>query len=199
MVRFLFAGAVLLLPSCCWAQQATYATPLTSTNDSFFESFGVNWGFERSTPRGGAFFRFGTPNGAIAPFGGFTSQAGGRLGFGIRGAGGSSFFNFSAAQGSQRSVTSTTPSVTMMNGTLGSIQNATVRPFVTGVTPVVRGRVTSPVLERLERLKYEQPGRQPNQTKRRSPQPRIYPSRRARPRSTAETTDISVAEIRAAR
>ena len=45
--------------------------------------------------------------------------------------------SFQFAQGSNRSITSTAPSITTMNGYPGSITSQTIRPFVTGVTPVV--------------------------------------------------------------
>ena len=188
----------------CVAQQTTVSTPLTVSSDRFFESFNVNWGFRTSFPNGSMFFRFGSPNGSIPPFGGYTPQASNGLGFGIRGGSGSGFFNFSAAQGSQRFTQTTVPSIMVMNGAPGFIQSGTVRPFVTGLIPVVGsapvGRVTSPLRERLERLKYEHPSpkQEPPVARKSSPQ-RVYPSRRALGGSTAETTDISVAEIRARR
>lgn len=196
--------AITLLTLPCAAQQTTVSTPLTVTGDSFFESFNVNWGFQRSSPNGSMFFRFGSPNGAVPPFGGYNPQAASNLGVGFRGGGGSGFLNFSAAQGSQRFTQTTVPSLTVMNGAPGFIQSGSVRPFVTGFVPVVgaapTGRVTSPLRERLERLKYEQPAPVASQPVSRKPATtRVYPSRRVPGRSTAETPARSVAEIRAER
>ncbi|TWU49359.1 hypothetical protein [Rubripirellula reticaptiva] len=45
--------------------------------------------------------------------------------------------NFNFGQSSSRSISSTTPSITTMDGYPGSITSGTVRPFVVGLTPVV--------------------------------------------------------------
>ena len=68
--------------------------------------------------------------------------------FGSPGGGGSLQFNFGGspvrlnfARGSSRTISSTTPSLTVQNGFGGSIFSGQWRPFVTGVTPVVGGFV----------------------------------------------------------
>ena len=53
-------------------------------------------------------------------------------------------FRFSASQGSNRSISSTSPSVTMPNGGFGSISSGTLRPFVTGFTPIVGQQLVWP-------------------------------------------------------
>lgn len=122
------------------AQQAVVGTPFNSVNDSFFERIGV--GFNFSIPNGNnppIVFRQGGAAGAIPAFGGFDPNAGANLGFGIRGGGFNANFNISAAQGSNRTFSSVTPSVTIPNGGTGFISNGSQRPFVTGLIPVVGG------------------------------------------------------------
>jgi len=79
------------------------------------------------------------------------------------------FFGLTAAQGSNRSIMSSTPSLTVMNGGAGAITSTSLRPFVRGLTPVVGDgamaagfdvpaqgalpmTLTSPLQERLSRL-----------------------------------------------
>ncbi|MGV3486549.1 MAG: hypothetical protein ACO1RT_19180 [Planctomycetaceae bacterium] len=50
---------------------------------------------------------------------------------------GSGFFEGNFVQGSSRTISSATPSLTTMNGYPGSFFSGQVRPFVTGITPVV--------------------------------------------------------------
>lgn len=92
------------------------------------------------------FFNFGGPGlggqGPLLPaFGGSALAGGGGLSGGGRfnsgGVSGGLGFNF--AQGSTRSATSTSAGVTTMDGFPGSIQSGTIRPFVTGFTPIVSG------------------------------------------------------------
>ena len=66
--------------------------------------------------------------------------------FGTPGGGGALQFNFGGSpvrlnfgRGSSRTISSTTPSLTVQNGFGGSIFSGQWRPFVTGVTPVVGG------------------------------------------------------------
>lgn len=150
----LVALATLLLgpvPAEAQRPQVVISTPHHNLSDSYFENIGVNWG---ANWRGG-FFNFGG-GGAAPPFGNFDPAAGARFGLGFRGGGGSGFFNLAAGQGSNRTFTSTTPSLTVMNGVAGSIANTIQRPFVTGIIPVVGQQQISPLAERLRRLKYEQ-------------------------------------------
>jgi hypothetical protein len=151
-------------------------------------------------------------------FGGFDPASASRVGF----SSGGFFFNLIAAQGSNRSITSTTPSVNLTHGAFGSVRDVQLRPFVTGLIPVVGSRtgyrasppvLTSPLKERLARLRNEQA-----QHSRQSVSPAankasgaldlvLSPakqpavgltlgSRAGSSDSTAERGDISVAEIR---
>ena len=157
-------------------QQITVSTPLVGVNDRFYEYFNLGWGFQHSSPNGGWFMNFGGPNSAIPPFGGYDPSNDLRFGFATRGNGTSAFFDLSAGTGSNRSMTMSAPSVTMMNGVPGQIFSGSLRPFVTGLIPVVGDYpvmvpyapypqfgptgppvVTSPLAERLERLRNEPP------------------------------------------
>ena len=103
--------------------------------DSYYESGAVSGMFQGPN----WFFRFGDSVPPLAPFGGQSIAGGGGLAGGIGWAGGktSGHLNFNFAQGSSRSMTTGGASVTTMDGFPGSIQSQTLRPFVTGVTPIV--------------------------------------------------------------
>ena len=101
--------------------------PAHTAGHSFYESIGVRWGLRGN----GWFFNFG---GAPPPvFGGFDPNAQANFGFG----GPNGFFNVTAGQGSSRTLTSASPSVTVMNGGFGFFSDTVQRPFVTAVVPVV--------------------------------------------------------------
>ena len=126
------SGAICSLPAL--AQQVTVSTPLTAVSDSFFEHTGTSWGAQGKN----WFFQFGppgNPNGAAPQFGGFNPSAGANFGFGLNGGG----FLGNFSQGSRRSFTSVTPSVTVPNGGVGMIMDASISPFVMGYIPVVGG------------------------------------------------------------
>lgn len=146
------AFAMLVSGSLCNGQNINVTTPLTSTSDSFYENFGINFGFSIPGGRGSGSRIVGLgprgqfqPNlifrqnlGVIPPFGGYNPAGGARFGFGRVGPNGGGFslgMNFS--KGSSRSIISTAPSLTVQNGFGGSIFSGGVRPFVTGVIPVV--------------------------------------------------------------
>lgn len=143
-----------------FAQQTSNTVPQTYLGDSFYELYGVNWGFRQMGPNGGIFFNNGGFGGAMPPFGAFDPNAGANFGFGGGGPNGSFFLNFYAAQGNQRSTVSSASTLTLPNGGIGSIYDASARPFVTGVVPVVGSmRMTSPLDERLARYRRgEKPG-----------------------------------------
>ena len=66
------------------------------------------------------------------------TQAGGLSGgFGFAGGGLSGSLNFNFSQSSSRTSGTTSAGVTTLDGYPGSFQSGTIRPFVTGVTPVV--------------------------------------------------------------
>ena len=128
-----FALTVLLfaLPRLVSAQMIYTETPFHNLNSSYYEQNGFQWNLRGPN----FFFHSGQP--ARAPFGNPDPNSGsrGRIGFGGGGVSGSLGFNF--AQGSSRSISSTTPSLTTTNGYPGSISSQVIRPFVTGITPIV--------------------------------------------------------------
>jgi len=142
-----FIGTTLFSVVICRsvdAQQNVYIqTPFQSMNDSYYEYIGTNWGFQRSGPNGGFFFN----NGGFGPppaFGGYDGSAS-TFGFG-----GEGFrFNMIAAQGSSRSNTVNAPSITMIPGTYGSLQHGQIRPFVTGIIPIVGSNFGRPPMRRI--------------------------------------------------
>lgn len=144
--------ASFLSNSTAWGQNVNVTTPLTSTNDSYYENFGVNFGFSFPGGRGSGSRIVGLgPNGQLQPnlifrqnlggfppFGGYNPGAGGRFGFSRIGPNGGGFsLGMNFAKGSSRSSITTAPSLTVQNGFGGSISSGSVRPFVTGMIPVV--------------------------------------------------------------
>ncbi|MEO1617796.1 MAG: hypothetical protein AAFV88_18230 [Planctomycetota bacterium] len=125
----------------CWlfcvvsaeAQPLTTGIPFQNFSDSYSEQIGVQWSLQGP----GFFANFGGP--AIPAFGNPDPNSGLRTGFGFQRGGISGSLGLSFAQGSSRSSVSTTPSLTTMNGYPGSISSQTIRPFVTGITPVISG------------------------------------------------------------
>lgn len=135
------------------AQQTHVGTPLQTAGHSFQENIGSRWGVQGN----GWFFNFGGP----AP------QA--NLGGGFGGGGFQGGWRLTAQQGSNTSLGSASPSVTVMNGGMGYFSDTVQRPFVTGLIPVVGnmpsapslpligGNAVNPVHERLARLEAEGP------------------------------------------
>lgn len=203
------------------AQNVNVTTPFTSNSDRYFENFGVGFGFSLPGGRGngsrvvgygpqGQFFpnvRFSNGvNGAIPPFGGFNPNGAARFGFGNRNADGSGYsLGFNMAQGSNRQSITTAPSLTTQNGFGGSMSTGQVRPFVTGVIPVV-GQGFGPnarpvysidngVTRALQSGQLDLSGRIAPQPKPASEEPQNY----SHPQSTAISGDISVSAIKAER
>lgn len=119
-------------------QQVTVSSPHSAVSDSFYEHTGTSWGAQGKN----WFFQFGpqgNPNGAAPQFGGFSPSAGANFGFGFGGGGMNGGFMGNLSQGSRRSFTSVTPSVTMQNGGTGMIMDTSVSPFVMGYVPIVGG------------------------------------------------------------
>jgi hypothetical protein len=134
MMLLLLLSAEFINGPTADAQMVQTATPFQTFGSSFYEQNGVNWSL-----RGPNFFA-NSGGGVAPPFGNPDLNAGLRTGFGFGGGGGiSGSLGFNFAQGSSRTMTSTTPSVTTMNGYPGTISSQTLRPFVTGVTPVIGG------------------------------------------------------------
>ena len=138
------------------AQQIGIATPFTTTSDSFYERMGVDFGFSlpggrgpgsrivglmpngQFTPNGNLIFRQGGSASAVPPFGGYDPGANARFGFNYLNRGGGGFsLGFDFGKGSNRSMTTTTPSMVVQNGQGGTFTDGVYRPFVTGVIPVV--------------------------------------------------------------
>lgn len=136
---------------------------------------------------------------------GFHEHFGAGFGFGIGGRGGSFGFGLHGASGSHRSLSMSAPSVTVTNGGTGFMQDVTLSPFVTGLVPVVGYSVSSPIADRIARLRAGEPvpaaDATPTVDSRSSParQDRFSGPHRSSSsvaRSTAELGDLSVAEIR---
>jgi hypothetical protein len=146
------------------------SVPLRAGAESYFEQFNVNWALDWRTPHSFGFVQFGGAPAALPPFGGFRPGAGLEFGLARQWGNGSFSLNLSAAQGRSSTLTMNAPSVMMMNGVPGFIQSGTVRPFVTGLIPVVGAypvaprwtpypvavpvRV-SPLVAKFQRLQYE--------------------------------------------
>jgi hypothetical protein len=135
------------------AQQIQVSTPFHSVSDSFFERFGVGFGFSipgggkvvglnplgQPTPDGSIVFSQGGFGSAVPPFGGYDPGADARSGFARVGNNGNMFFNFAAGQGNTRSMISQTPTIVIPSGGSGTLIDATQQPFVTSIIPVVGG------------------------------------------------------------
>jgi len=132
------------------AQQVTSTVPLRNTGDGFYEMFGIHWGFRLNGPNGGVFFDNGGFGGVAPPFGGFDPNSAARFGFARGGTNGGFFLDFMAAQGSNRSMMTQTPLLTLPHGGAGAVYNSSITPFVTGWVPVVG---SSPLEERLSRMR----------------------------------------------
>jgi len=165
-LRFLaFAAALYAGEQFGSAQQVHVSAPLVNMSDSFYEWYGIDWGYQSRGRNSNFFFHRGGSQGTIPAFGGFDPASAGRLGFSHQGSNHGFFFNLAAAQGSNRTITSSTPSVTLSNGAVGSVRDVQMRPFVTGLIPVVGSAsgsrvppptLISPLKERLARLRNEQ-------------------------------------------
>lgn len=116
------------------AQLVVQQVPFQSAGSSYYDGTGLTWGIN-----GPGFFANFNGNGAVPPFGNFDPNAGARTGIGFRNGPWSGHLGLSLNQGSSRSNQSTTASLITIDGFPGSISNQTVRPFVTGVVPIVGG------------------------------------------------------------
>ena len=200
-----------------FSQQTNVATPFGSVSDSFHENLGVNFGFSIPGGQGPGsrvvgYNGFGiTPNihftqggfgSTIPAFGGYSPNSGGRFGWsGGFGSGGRFSLGFEFSQGNTRTLTSTTPSVTLMNGGIGSINSGTLSPFVTGIVPVIGDAdrpidngVTRGISSGMLRPYSARRSDDSNDVSDISPKSRNGSSIS---RSSAATSDISVAEIEA--
>ena len=126
-----FASSLPLLSGIATAQLIHTESPRLNAGSSYYERNGFQW--NANGP--GFFFRSGQP--AQVPFGNAGANAGTSGGFAFGGGGISGNLRFNFAQGSSRSISSSAPSLTTMNGYPGSFSSQVVRPFVTGITPVL--------------------------------------------------------------
>lgn len=123
-----------LIPVACMAQNVLLNHPFRSFNNSFYERFETGFSY-----RNGNFSFLWNPQ-AIPPFGGYDPSADANLGYSFRGPGGGRFnLGLTMSQGSSRSSSATSPSMTIPNGGMGGLINATFQPFVTGYIPVIGG------------------------------------------------------------
>jgi hypothetical protein len=214
MVRSKLLAAALILTVCSFAdaQQVAIETPFQNFSDSFYENIGINWNYRRSDRNGNGFF-FNGPGATAPPFGMGDPGSDSRFGFSRR-SGNSQFnLNFTAGQGSDRSNSVQSPRVMVPNGGTGFISDTSLRPFVTGIIPVVgnRGfrppmRMTSPLEQAVNTIRQnpeilEQARREIAAEKEQAIQARrnngSLSIRASSNNSTANRGDISVAAIKA--
>jgi len=220
LVAALFVFAVV---DSADAQYSKVSAPFHNSSHSFHENIGGSWGFNLKggknvvglnpdgsfTADGSIPFRFGNGGSARPPFGGHDPNNDATLGWATQGKWGNAFFNFSAGQGSDSTFTSQTPTVVIPNGGRGTFIDATQRPFVTGLVPVVghwsgmpvypptQRQSVSPLAGRLQQLQAQQrlaePARQQAAADRGLA---LGGGGTPRGASTAAHGDLSVAEIR---
>lgn len=136
MQRFLASTTLLIgTIACVWpanAQMVVNSAPIQDLGSSYYEGTSIGWSIWGRN----WFANFGGGGPLLPPFGG---PSGGGLsgGVGFGGGGVSGTLGFNVSQGSSQSISSTSPSLTIMNGYPGSISSGVVRPFVVGLTPIV--------------------------------------------------------------
>jgi hypothetical protein len=145
----LFAALTFFCAFVSLTQAQMIHTQVPFQNINSANSFGGSIGFGLQGPNW--FFNNGGGGPVLPPFGGVPNAGiSGGFGFGGGDVRGNLGFNF--GQSSSSSITSTTPSLTTMNGYPGSISATVVRPFVTGFIPVVGdyAGATSPLTQAAE-------------------------------------------------
>ncbi|MFK8114488.1 MAG: hypothetical protein AB8B91_19970 [Rubripirellula sp.] len=130
MSLMMTSGVISL--SSLQAQMVYTQVPFQQINSTSSTGSNINWNLQGPN----WFANFGGGGPLLPPFGG-PVNGGVSGGFGFGGGGVSGNLGFSLGQGSSSSISSTTPSLTTMNGYPGSISSSVVRPFVTGFTPIV--------------------------------------------------------------
>ena len=153
-LRSLSLAIVVCMTSTTVGQQINVQSPFNSVGSSFNENFGVNFGFSLAggnpngtgsrivglSPTGqlGQSIGFSQNNNVTPTFGGFDPGSAATFGFARQSSNGSGFsLGFNLSQGSTRTSSSFTPSVTIPNGGFGTFNSGFLSPFVTSVTPVV--------------------------------------------------------------
>ena len=138
------------------AQYIGLGLPFQNATESYYQRTGVGFSFwlpgsttgkgvvglmpnGQFTPDGRIHFSQGGMRSALPPFGGYDPGADARLGFAYNGSGGGFRLNFALGQGNSRTLSHTTPSLVVPNGVPGWIYSGQLRPFVTGIYPVVGG------------------------------------------------------------
>lgn len=212
--QIFLCGILFVLPTPLFSQNVNITTPVQTVNDSFYENMGVNFGFAIPGGRGIGSRVVGlspggqlTPNlafsqnlGGGAPLGGATGS-GGQLNFGAQGSGGGFSGGLNFAQGSGRTSTTTTATLTTFNGSRGSIASGQFMPFTAGFVPVVgQTQFNQPIDNAVTRsinsgqLDLTNSGYR-EERRYRSQSRQIYSD----PNSTAIRGDASVVSIKAAR
>ncbi len=130
ITSLVFGCAVFTRPAD--AQMVHTSAPFPNIGSSYYESNSIGWSIQGRN----WFANFGGGGPLLPPFGG-VPDGGLSGGFGFGGGGLSGNLGFNFAQGSSQSISSTTPSLTTMNGFPGSMSAGVVRPFVVGLTPIV--------------------------------------------------------------
>lgn len=213
-------------------------TPFQSNTESFYERIGIDFGFAipgsqntqgsrvvglnpngTFTQNGAIQFTQGSSGSAVPQFGGYDPASDATFGYANLNNGGGYQLGFRLGQGNTRTSTGTTPTITVPNGVPGSVNDSILRPFVTGVVPVVGGfpnqyfnAVHSPgppispldialtrlqqdldagIAQRDENGRIYYPGQEDSLTLSGSSNSYVEPKE-----STANTSDLSVAEIR---
>ena len=158
---FYSAMLIVLAASVCVtqapAQMINVQTPFTTLNDSYFENHGVNFGFQiagggtapgrssvvgilpggQPTPNGNLIFSQNSAGSAVPQFGGYDPNTAATFGY-INSSDGTGYsLGLTLSSGSTRSLTSQAPNVTVFNGQTGTVNSNQIRPFVTGIIPVV--------------------------------------------------------------
>jgi hypothetical protein len=126
-------------------QQMTIHTPFRTAGDSFFEQSGISWAGNYR----GVNFSFGGGALSTPPFGNPQPGAGISTNFAILGKDGQINFALNYGAGYHQSLTSQTPSVTIMNGQTGFISDTSQTPFVVSVIPVVGAFPVAPPIAQL--------------------------------------------------
>jgi len=150
--------AILLMAAARPAAAQTMievATPFNSISDDSFERMGVGFGFSlqggqgpgsrvvgllpngQLNPNGDLVFGQNSVASALPQAGGFDPNAQATFGFGVLSGGNQFNVGLFMGKGSERSISSVTPSVVMHNGQTASIFSGQLQPFVTGITPII--------------------------------------------------------------
>ena len=155
------AAAITLawcVASTASGQMIQVNNPFFSSSNGFVEDVGFGFGiFPQSSfaPNGTVVFR---GPGLTPPLGGNSLSA--NLGFGVLGKNVDLFFNLSGYQASSRQLVSQTVTLAVPNGGAGQLIDASFRPFVVGIVPVVGAQpihcpvAVSPVALALQRMSY---------------------------------------------